>query len=125
MDKSTHEIRYKQWKQIISNCLASGQTKKQWCRDNGVSEKSFYNWQRILRNESYIELQHSAQIVPVRQAQELPTALVELKDVSKNSITTGVFRPDIIIRKGQICLEISNSASKELLSYLGGILHAE
>ena len=125
MDKSTHEIRCKQWKQIISNCLASGQTKKQWCRDNGVSEKSFYYWQRILRNESYIDLQHSAQIVPVRQAQELPTALVELKDVSKNSITTGVFRPDIIIRKGQICLEISNSASKELLSYLGGILHAE
>ena len=125
MDKSTHEIRCKQWKQIISNCLASGQTKKQWCRDNGVSEKSFYYRQRILRNESYIELRHSAEIVPVRQAQELPTALVELKGVSKNSITTGVFRPDIIIRNGQICLEISNSASKELLSYLGGILHAE
>ena len=125
MDKSTHEIRCKQWKQIISNCLASGQTKKQWCRDNGVSEKSFYYWQRILRNESYIELQHSAEIVPVRQVQELPTALVELKGVSKNSITTSVFRPDIIIRNGQICLEISNSASKELLSYLGGILHAE
>ena len=35
------------------------------------------------------------------------------------------FRPDIIIRNGQICLEISNSASKELLSYLGGILHVE
>ena len=125
MDKSTHEIRCKQWTQIINNSLASGQSKKQWCRDNGISEKSFYYWQRILRNESYIELQHSNEMVPLRQPPVLPTALVELKGVPEKPIITEAFRPDIIIRNGQICLEISNSASKELLSYLGGILHVE
>ena len=63
MDKSTHEIRCKQWTQIINNCLASGQSKKQWCRDNGISEKSFYYWQRKLRTR--IAESASPQLVPL------------------------------------------------------------
>ena len=31
------------------------QNKKSWCRDNSISEKPLYYWQRILRNETYIE----------------------------------------------------------------------
>ena len=125
MDKSTHEVRCKQWSQIIRECLASGQSKKQWCIDHGVSEKQFYYWQRILRNESYIKLKQSEKLLPAHQTSELPTALVELRGISKESTTSCAFRPDVIIRNGQICLEISNSASRELLSLLGGILHAE
>lgn len=55
MDKSTHQIRCEQWTQIINECLASGLSKAKWCEANGVSEKAFYYWQRILRNEAYIE----------------------------------------------------------------------
>ena len=56
MDKSTHQIRYEQWSRIIADCLASGQSKNTWCQENGVSEKAYYYWQRILRNEAYIEM---------------------------------------------------------------------
>ena len=34
-------------------------------------------------------------------------------------------KPDIIIRKDSFALEISNSASAELLSKIGGLLHAK
>ena len=55
MDKTTHQIRCERWLKIINECLASGMKKSQWCKANGISEKSFYYWQRILRNEAYME----------------------------------------------------------------------
>jgi len=38
MDKSTHEIRLTQWKQIIEQCQHrhEGQTAKQWLADNQI-----------------------------------------------------------------------------------------
>ena len=125
MDKSTHQIRREQWTQIINNCLASGQSKKTWCRENGVCEKTFYYWQRILRNEAYIEMKQLSVPASVPQTPELPVAFVELKPTPVNSEPVSAFQPDIVIRKGQLVLEISNSASPELLSQLGGLLYAQ
>lgn len=125
MDKSTHQIRREQWSQIINNCLTSGQSKKTWCRENGVCEKTFYYWQRILRNEAYIEMKQLSVPAPVPKAPELPVAFVELKPTPVNSEPVSAFQPDIVIRKGQLVLEISNSASPELLSQLGGLLYAQ
>lgn len=125
MDRSTHQIRCEQWSQIINNCLTSGQSKKSWCRENGISEKSFYYWQRILRNEAYIEMKQLPAQTPVPQTPELPVAFVELKPTGTEVETAPSFRPDIILRRGQLVLEISNTTSPELLKYLGGLLHAE
>ena len=125
MDKSTHQIRREQWSQIINNCLTSGQSKKTWCRENGVCEKTFYYWQRILRNEAYIEMKQLSVPAPVPKAPELPVAFVERKPTPVNSEPVSAFQPDIVIRKGQLVLEISNSASPELLSQLGGLLYAQ
>lgn len=56
MDKVTHEVRCKQWTQIIKECLASGMNNKTaWYKAHGISSKSFFYWQRILRNEAYID----------------------------------------------------------------------
>jgi len=50
-------------------------------------------------------------------------AEIKLPAVSPDA--SPVFRPDLVIRKGNLVLEISNSASSELFSRVGGILHAE
>ena len=42
MDQVTHEVRLQQWKEIIQAQLASGQSKRAWCQENGVSEKQFF-----------------------------------------------------------------------------------
>lgn len=122
MDKSTHQIRCEQWTTIINNCLASGMTRKAWCKENRISEKSFYYWQRILRNEAYIE---QKQMKSAIQASEPSVAFVELKPTVTASGISDSFRPDVIIRKQDISLEISNSASPELLKQLGGFFHAQ
>lgn len=125
MDKSTHQIRCEQWSRIITDCLSSGQPKKTWCQENGVSEKSFYYWQRILRNEAYIEMKQLPAPTQVALSSEPPVAFVELKSTKKETEVQSSFRPDIILRSGRLVLEISNTASAELLKQLGGILHAQ
>ena len=54
MNKITHKVRCEQWTSIIKECLASGMPKTTWCREHGISDKSFFYWQRILREEAYL-----------------------------------------------------------------------
>lgn len=41
MDKITHKVRCEQWTNIIKECIASGMSKTTWCREHGISDKSF------------------------------------------------------------------------------------
>ena len=52
MEQSTYEIRVKEWSKIIQDCCTSGLTKKEWCVQNHINEKSFYYWQRVIRKET-------------------------------------------------------------------------
>ena len=50
MDKaSASEIRLNQWKQIVLEASSASVSKRAWCRDNGISEKQLYYWQRKIR----------------------------------------------------------------------------
>lgn len=125
MDKVTHQVRRERWTAIINECLASGMNKTAWCRANGISDKSFFYWQKTLRQEAYIK--NEVAVIPgsTVPATKPGVNFVELR-TSKPTLDHGSeFHPDIVIRKGNIALEISNSASAELLSLIGGILHAQ
>ena len=130
MDKITHQVRAEHWARILNECMNSGMSKTAWCRANGISEKQFFYWQRILRREAYEASQDpsvpaSAEMEPLSAVQRTVSfAEIKLPAVSPDDASS-VFRPDLVIRKGNLILEISNSASAELLSRAGGILHAE
>lgn len=51
MDKITRQVRIEHWTQIMNECLNSGMNKTEWCRANGISDKQFFYWQRILRKK--------------------------------------------------------------------------
>ena len=123
MDKSTHQIRCEQWTRIINECLASGMPKTSWCKANGISDKAFFYWQRILRTEAYIEQKQLPAVASSKQ--EAQVAFVELKPSLISDASSTSFRPDAIIRKQDLTLEISNSISPELLKHLGGLFHAQ
>lgn len=122
MDRTTHQIRCEQWARIINECLASNKSKTAWCRENNISVKKFFYWQRILRNEAFIEQRLAPAVAPV---QEPPVAFVELKPSISESAYQSDFRPDMVIRHNGTTIEISNNASKELLKLVGGLIHAE
>ena len=50
MDQCTHEVRAEYWKKIIQACgqRPAGQSAKSWMDENGISEQSYYHWQRHL-----------------------------------------------------------------------------
>ena len=54
MDKvmaARNEYREQQWALVIKECADSGLTNKEYCRQHGISEKSFYYWLRKLRKQ--------------------------------------------------------------------------
>lgn len=40
--------RLESWTARITACRSSGMTVREWCRENGLSEKAYYYWQRRL-----------------------------------------------------------------------------
>lgn len=53
MDKITHQVCAENWAKIMNESINSGMSKTAWCRANGISEKQFFYWQRILRREAF------------------------------------------------------------------------
>lgn len=45
------EYRAESWRAVIQECSASGLSNREFCRQRGISEKSFYYWLRKLRSQ--------------------------------------------------------------------------
>lgn len=126
MDKITHKVRCEQWTNIIKECLASGMPKTTWCREHGISDKSFFYWQRILREEAYLTTLGNT-LAPAINENSAPatTDFIEIKMNDQASESINPFKPDVVIRRGSVSIEISNTATEEILNKIGGFLHAQ
>lgn len=60
--------RAKEWVMRIQECNASGLSKREFCRQRGISEKSFYYWLRKLRMQ--ITEASAPQLVPLEPTAE-------------------------------------------------------
>lgn len=65
MDRITHDIRRSNWLEILNRSQQRPvhTTIKQWCLDNGISEKSYYYWQRKFRQEAAGQVSVNTKIV--------------------------------------------------------------
>ncbi len=43
--------RVQEWAMVVQACAASGLSNREFCRQRGIAEKSFYYWQRKLRTQ--------------------------------------------------------------------------
>lgn len=103
MGKITHQIRAKHWTKILNECMSSGMSKTAWCGANGISEKHFFYWQRILRREAYENSQTSSLPATAGSDQSLVPAtqrtvsFTEIKLPSSPQSATPVFHPAILL----------------------------
>ena len=92
-----------------------------WCREHGISDKSFFYWQRILREEAYLSTLEKT-LTPAVKENSVPTTtdFVEIKMTDHTSSSASPFKQDVVIRRGSVSIEISNTATEELLNKVGG-----
>ena len=43
--------RAQQWETVVQECAASGLSNREFCGQRGITEKTFYYWQRKLRQQ--------------------------------------------------------------------------
>ena len=79
MDQVTQvktQLRLEHWKQLISECQASGMSVCSWCKENNVSEPSYYYYLKRLRQQAIVSLPNTKAAVIIR----LPQATLEIAD---------------------------------------------
>ena len=120
MDKSTHAVRLEQWTKLVQCCADSGLTKKEWCIQNNIKLKTYYYWQRRVRN-------HALTLKTVGPDSDTVFTEVKLRgaDQADSSVSEDAaaqdFRADVVIRSRTLTIEISNTASDRLLSVIGKV----
>ena len=70
------EYRAQQWAVLIQECKSSGMTNKDFCIQRGISEESFYYWQRKFR-EQIVEVA-APQLVPLDHPAEEPVDILQI-----------------------------------------------
>lgn len=107
IQKAKRELLLQNWKQEIEARTASGLTVSQWCRQNNINPKSYYYHLRQVRlaflEESQSE-EERHEIVPISQPQ--------ISDCTETKET------NIIIRKDDMSIEISENISSQALQRL-------
>lgn len=114
--EAAHTYRMRQWIERISQCRNSGKTVKVWCAEQGISETSFYYWQKQVREAAGQRLSACGQ--PGEEiAAGRPPVFTELEFPAKGSVKEAV----VAIRLGEAVVEIQDGAS---VSTIENALHA-
>ncbi len=109
---NTREYRLSQWFPIVKTCRESGMTVRAWCEQNDVNEKQFYYWQRCLREAACQSLSDTNQNSKFVQVPCLTS--------NKSNSTKSTFEPSMVIRIGDISVELSDDVSPD---FLAKVLH--
>lgn len=117
MDQCTHEVRAQYWKGIIQACQQrpQGQSAKQWLKDNGILEQSYYKWQQKFRKETY-EVMKTERQVPATGNTEVSFAEIPIRVPVENSFSEITSSPAAMIKTSDLTIAISNEISDSLLS---------
>lgn len=125
-----HVALAEQWTANIIDCRQSGLSVAAWCSEHQVNKSTYYKWERRLLTEvgprekqTHREMGTSELPVPAFVELAVPSQAVPV--VEEPGAAAG-FMPDAVLRKGSITIEVSNSASPQLLGFLKGVVaHAD
>ena len=113
MDHTTHEVRLEQWENLIMKCQErpQGQTAKQWLRENGISEKTYYYWLRKVRKQTFDERRKELP-VPVNEKNRLPSYVeIPAEEIAAPSPALSA----ITIKTRKSTIEIPSDIPKDLI----------
>lgn len=100
MSDLKHEVTAQRWAALIKERMDSGMTIKEWTRERNIKESQYYYWLKTLRKEEADGMGQELQASPFV---ELPAACPG-QEFPKE-------RAAAVIRKGDISIEITESAT--------------
>ena len=104
------------WADIIHQCNQSGMVKNEWFKQHDISSKSFYYWQKNLRDEGSTISNKKESLVMTES---------RFFELQSDSITTSVPLKSVTIHKSDISIDFDESVSDEfLLRILRAMNHA-
>ena len=113
-----HQAKLQEWKGRVADCRSSGMSVKHWCEENDCSARTYYRWeQEILGKVRQITKAESQPVLA-----ELP--VIKALPSQECSKRRNPFVPVLVIRFGQVELELSNAVSSELLSQVKELIAA-
>ncbi len=104
------EARLREWADMIAECQSSGMTIKEWCRENGISQKTYYNRLRKVRLRAMQDMPGGIPSVPAdRHDNDVSFKQLEINAPS----TSGTAIVTLHVQNGT--LEVSSGADRETI----------
>lgn len=137
MDQEVNIIRIENWKRLILEANNSGLSKTEWCRQNNISSKTFFYWQRKIRLMEAQKALSSSELPSVSTGQKtaISSDFVDMTHLYKEttapteSVPSGNsqsgFAPQLMLLANQYRILIGEDVREQTLStVLRAIKHA-
>ena len=137
MDQEVNIIRIENWKRLILEANNSGLSKTEWCRQNNISSKTFFYWQRKVRLMEAQKALSSSELPSVSTGQKAAispdfvdmTHLYKETTAPTESVPSGNsqsgFAPQLMLLADQYRILIGEDVREQTLStVLRAIKHA-
>lgn len=137
MDQEVNIIRIENWKRLILEANNSGLSKTEWCRQNNISSKTFFYWQRKVRLMEAQKALSSSELPSVSTGQKAAispdfvdmTHLYKETTAPTENVPSGNsqsgFAPQLMLLADQYCILIGEDIREQTLStVLRAIKHA-
>ena len=133
MDECTHQVRLAHWKAVIEQCNSrpEGQSARSWLRENSISDKQYYYWQRIIRRESFEQMAKELPCQVAPQQNEISFAEFDVPATPTPSQEGSFERSvasicaDAVVKTDRGTVLFTNSTSSKLVrSVMEVMLHA-
>lgn len=124
LQEAKREANLRKWREEVYNCRSSGQTVVGWCRERGITPKTYYRWQKLVwEHESGALAERAAeQSKLVKTGTAVSSVAFEAVPLI-GSETEYMSSAGITIRRGEWAVEVQGGADilllRQILEMLG------
>ncbi len=105
LNSAKHASKMAEWRIRIGECRNSGKTVKNWCKENHISLKTYYRWQRIIWDTETED----------KSIEPANTGAIQFAEIPQNRVETDFRQAEIVIRKGDWRIELQNNANPSII----------
>ena len=105
LNSAKHSSKMAEWRIRIGECRNSGQTIKEWCRENDICLKTYYKWQRLIWDAE----------TENRSIEAIKPGGIQFAEIPQIRIETEEQQAGIIVRKGDWQIEVQNNANPAII----------